>query len=444
MNCKSCSKKIKKDSAYCEECGTANHYFKESKGIPVFLRIFRAESRPRSILFFLLLITIVIFAVFGARLWGWILAIICIAAALLAPRYFKNIPYARKLNLPVAVILIVIIFIAATSFNTPGGGITAGGSSIVSKELAGGYLGNITNGQFYFNDGKNIYYSSFDRGGAAHIYKKSLKSGEATPIFDGFGWSLVVIDDWLYFSGNEGAAIDGSYNLFRIKTDGSKLERLNSIYSYGMNIYNSWIYYLRKSASGYNNELDICRCDLEGKNEEIIDSGMISSMFIFKDRLYYLKSDNIIMANPDGSGVSVLPERMAKGMATSGDKIIFITPDKSIAIMDATGSNLKEIPVEEEGTLWTINAYKDKIYYALYDANFDYSRLGYRYSVYRMNLDGSAKRKIYDSISYGVYINITDGRVFALDYAQDTELDIMTAVAIGMELDGKNPAELTR
>ena len=52
-------------------------------------------------------------------------------------------------------------------------------------------------GHYFHED--YIFYSSYDTNNESHIYSVKKDGTDLQPIFDGFGWSLVVIDDWLYF-----------------------------------------------------------------------------------------------------------------------------------------------------------------------------------------------------------------------------------------------------
>ncbi|MFA6735751.1 MAG: DUF5050 domain-containing protein, partial [Saccharofermentanales bacterium] len=142
-------------------------------------------------------------------------------------------------------------------------------TAVVSRGVRVSDLGNILNGQYYFATDDMIFYSSFDTSDKAHIYAANRDGGNLHSIFDGFGWSLVVIDDWLYFSGNQGDAIDGTYNIFRMKFDGTQIERLNDKYSYGMFLYDEYLYYM-KSAANDPNTMSVYRSALDGSNEELI------------------------------------------------------------------------------------------------------------------------------------------------------------------------------
>jgi hypothetical protein len=95
-------------------------------------------------------------------------------------------------------------------------------------------LGNIASGQFYFETEDDIFYSCYDEENNAHIYRTNKQSSTFEEIFDGFSWSLVVFDEKLYFSGNCGSKIDGTYHLYRMNLDGTELEELVPAYLYNI------------------------------------------------------------------------------------------------------------------------------------------------------------------------------------------------------------------
>ena len=73
------------------------------------------------------------------------------------------------------------------------------------------------------------------------------------------------------FSGNQGTIIDGTYNLFRMKFDGSELQKLNDKYSYGMFLYGDRLYYM-ESIDSTNTRMSISSSNLDGTNKESISS----------------------------------------------------------------------------------------------------------------------------------------------------------------------------
>lgn len=228
-------------------------------------------------------------------------------------------------------------------------------ASIVSEGVDKTDLGNILNGQYYFDDGTYVFYSSFDTLSQAHIYRQDIKTGETQSIFDGFGWSLVVNDGWLYFSGNRGTVIDGTYNLFRMKIDGSSLETLNTGYCYGMFVYQQWLYYVRQSSGG-SGVYAICRSLLDG-TEEVTIAENASNQIIIDNMLFFRDSinDTIIRANVDGSDQTVIISGSPTFFVIGNGKIVYYDSDSNIYSSEFDGSKQTLLRSAGSNPLDTIN-----------------------------------------------------------------------------------------
>lgn len=353
----------------------------------------------------------------------------------------------RKVSIPlISIIGVVVVGLLVAGgimiFGPKGGGSTVN-SSIVSKGVNTDDLGNIMNGQYYFDDGTYQYYASFDANTEAHIYKTS-KGGTATPIFDGFGWSLVVNKGWLYFSGNQGKVIDNTYNLFRMKTDGTGLETLNTGYCYGMNIYKNYLYFIsRPSADSY--ESYVYRSDLDGKNQTIVATGTIYYFIVYEKKLYYLDSSGIMYrANDDGTEPMPLSSDYIERFIIGNGKIVYTDNTGAVYHMNTDGTDVTEVAPAGAMPIASLNSYKDSIFYAEYDTNSVSGTYAYSYYLHKVNFDGSNNVQIYNSLSYGTYVNIVKDKVYVLDYAQDPVTMEMPAIAKEMDLNGQSVQELYR
>lgn len=317
-------------------------------------------------------------------------------------------------------------------------------SSQVSKGVNTDDLGNIMNGQYFFDDGTNQYYSSFDTNAAAHIYKMKKGSNTATSIFDGFGWSLVVNNNWLYFSGNAGEKIDGTYNLFRIKTDGTGLEKLNSGYCFGMNIYNNSLYYI-KTLDSKSKQYDVYKCDLDGKNEATILTGEIYNFVIYNTDLYYLNSaGDIYKAKSDGTGSTKISTEPITRFVIGNGMLVVETKTSEIKVMNPNGTSIKSVRAAGTKPIASLNSSKGQIYYAEYDTDAVGGTYAFNYYLHSIKFDGTGDKLVYQGLSYGTYVNILNNKVFVLDYAINPTTNKMPAIAKNMDLDGKNVKELFR
>ncbi len=302
-------------------------------------------------------------------------------------------------------------------------------SSQVSEGVNLDDLGNIINGQYYFDSGENIYYSSFDESGSAHIYMVS--NGVTKKIFNGFGWSFAINGDYLYFSGNEGTRIDGTYNLFKMKLDGSSYEKINDEYCFNMNFYKDWLYYVKADGTVYS----LYRSDLDGQNEiKVVQSGSYMGI-VYEDMLYYLSDNSIYKANPDGSNSELLIPSVAQFIIGMG-KFIYTDTSYNIKTSDIDGSKQEVIKYSEGNIIARINSYKDTVFYVI-GSTSPTSGYSYSYTLYSIDLDGTDNKTVYSSTSYGYYINIVNDKVYALDYNAGTSGNF-EAIIKSMNLDGSN------
>ncbi len=363
-----------------------------------------------------------------------------------APGYGAAVPKPKKPPILLICIIGVVVLgiIGAGIYYFFGNKKGWNSSFLVSHGVNTDDLGNIMNGQYYFDDGTDQYYASFDPSCAAHIYKVS--KGKTTPetIFDGFGWSLVPYNGWLYFSGNEGQKIDATYNLFRMKTDGSNLENINSNYCYGMNIYDNHLYFI-SSPSKDSEESDIYRSDLDGKNQTAVVTGQIYTFIIYEKKLYYADSnDDLYCADDDGKNAKVISSEGVYDFFFGNGKIVYENSNGDIKVMDIDGKNPKLVRAAGDKPLGALNSYKDTIYYAVYDEEEVEGTYANPYELYSIKFDGTDNKLLYNSMSYGIYVNILNDKVYVLDYAMDPNTGNMPAIARSMDLDGGNVQDLYR
>lgn len=363
------------------------------------------------------------------------------------PQQIVNVPKTKKSP------ILLIVIIGVVALGLIGGGIyyffgrSSGGtskSSIVSKGVNTDDLGNIMNGQYYFDDGTDQYYASFDTNNAAHIYKSTKGNSKTTTIFDGFGWSLVVHNGWLYFSGNEGTKIDGTYNLFRMKTDGTGLENINSGYCYGMNIYKQYLYFVSRPSKD-SSESYIYRSDLDGKNQTAVATGEIYTFILFNSNLYYTDNlGDLYMAKDDGTNAKKISTEAIDDFVIGNGKIVYQTALGAVKVMDIDGKNQKEVHPAGTKPIGSLNSYKGTIFYAEYDKDVVEGTYANNYYLHSVKFDGTNDTLVYSSLSYGIFVNTLNNKIFVLDYAKNPATGAMPAIARNMDLTGKNVQDLFR
>ncbi len=312
-------------------------------------------------------------------------------------------------------------------------------SSQVSQGVNMDDLGNIMNGQYYFDDGEQQFYSTFDESGDSHIYM--TKGGTTRSIFDGFGWSFALKGDYLYFSGNEGVKIDNTYNLFRMNLTDGTYERINTGYCFNMYFYDNYLYYVKENAEDV---YSIHRSNLDGTNEvQLVNTNSYSSI-VYEKKLYYLSDDYVYQAEPDGSNAKViLNDEVAQFIIGQG-KIIYLDLDDNIKVSDVDGKNINTVRMSDGTYISKINSYKENIFYVVYSDSYLSDRMAYPYNIYKLSMTTSSDTLVYSGVSWGYYVNIVKDKIYVLDYAQDLTINKFIAITSNMNLDGSNITRLYR
>jgi hypothetical protein len=343
-------------------------------------------------------------------------------------------------NFKVFLLFLLVLLLAGCGSNKikiPGLNVNST-SSQVSLGVNVDDLGNVMNGQYYFDSGEEEYYSTFDETGSSHIYMTKNKTTKT--IFNGFGWSFAVKDDYLYFSGNEGEVIDGTYNLFRMKKDGSSYERINTGYCFNMYFYDEWLYYGKEETE---DNYSIFRSNLDGSNETKVVPDSYNSI-IYENKLYYQSNSYVYVANPDGTNPQMILGDAVTQFIIGQGKIIYLDSYYNIKTADVDGTDIKVVRAYDGEEIIKINSYKNQIFYVKYNENYLSDRMAYQYYLYSVNMDGTNDQKVYEGVSWGYYVNIVNNNIYVLDYAQDLTINKFIAVTYRMNMDGSDINALYR
>lgn len=338
------------------------------------------------------------------------------------------------------VVIIVAFFVVVNVLGLFG---FASSSSIVSGGVDKSDLSNITLGQFVFKYGETTFYSGCEDNGAPHIYK-IVGSGAAQPIFDGFGWSLTVRDNWLYFSGSENSVLDYKYYLYRISFDGKKKEKIGEDNAFGLNVYKNLLFYVK--FSDFQNERvtdgTVWRKTVDGKDDKQIYSQYGGGLLIYKDIMYYMTNGTIYKSKTDGSDKQTVYGSDANSYVLGGGKFYINKSDGSVVSADLDGKNIKMLI---SSGVACINKYKSDLFYITYDSNSYSTASGtYTYNIHRFNLDSSSDIIVYTGNSRYFYFNVLDEKIFVLNHYFSNELSKYNIEVNYMNLDGSNIINLDK
>ncbi len=277
-------------------------------------------------------------------------------------------------------------------------------------------VGNIMNNQFYFATDKRMYYPGFDSAEKTHIYSANLDGSDRKIIFDGFGWSLVVKDDWLYFAGNPGDDLDNSYCIYRVKTDGSHYEKLNDTYSQKFFIYGEHLYFLKQFGE-YIKNYTLCRMQLDGTGEESFPNDAKQAV-AYKNKLYYNSgSGNLYRIDPDKENLTTILSNAVERFVISGDNIVYVDVWGALNICSLNGENITKIREKGAFPILSLNTYNDRIYFSESDPNsFDYNKYGYYYTIKSVNLEGNGEKELFAFYSNGIFMNLVDNKLMVFEF----------------------------
>jgi len=212
--------------------------------------------------------------------------------------------------------LIVFIFISLVGCTTANGFSAQKDDSLID---AGNNIGNLMSMGLVSCDVDNIYYN--------HISDDSIwitkldKSGNRTKLFEGDGWYLNAIEDWLYY----------------VNSDDNK----------------------------------IYRCNINGENAEKASDMEVYFLYAYQGLFYVITSTgdavhNLYTMNYDGTDLKPICDDKIVKIYISGNSIYYYTFDSektSIYKMNLDGSDKQEIKRDKDEDIYWFCVYENNIYY---------------------------------------------------------------------------------
>lgn len=210
--------------------------------------------------------------------------------------------------------------------------------------------------------GEWIYFSTYadDKG----IYRIRTDGSKLQKICDDSTLSLIVVDDWVYYIDFDVKTYKEE-KIIRIKIDGSQKNNICDDAASNMNIQNGKIYY---SNASDNNKL--YSISIDGKERKKISDDISSCINISDDWIYYINDKvkgNIYKIKSDGSNKTLVNNELCRCLNVFKDRIYYVTvnPQDTNALwnlygVDIDGSNITKYT---EGYFNNINVINGFIYY---------------------------------------------------------------------------------
>ncbi len=279
--------------------------------------------------------------------------------------------------------------------------------------------GNAVSNQIYFDAGDTAFYSCSDKNNQNHIYALDKKSGETRIIFDGFGWSFTVFDDQVYFSGNPGPVIDSTYNIYRMNTDGSGLEKINDKYSHGLFFFRGLLYFLERDERDYDYETSFHLYRMDPKTlEKQKVKDYCKNALIYKGRIYFVDSSGNVYGYDTNLQNPIVSIGYAdvKTFVISHDKFYYVDHNNNIKSCDLDGKNMVVLREHNQSNnIFSLIAYNGKLYFSELDPyDFDYDAYAYQTALWSMEFDGSGAKQLHSYRTISSFINVVGNRIYAL------------------------------
>ncbi|TYQ15321.1 UNVERIFIED_CONTAM: uncharacterized protein DUF5050 [Acetivibrio alkalicellulosi] len=270
-------------------------------------------------------------------------------------------------------------------------------STEIDHHVRGNSIGNIVNRGLVASQGEWIYYT-YDVEDKLSLLKSKVNGEEQTVLYNNVAGNINIIDDWIYFN---------SGGIFKIKTDGSELKRLNDTGGEFINVVGGWIYYA--------NNQGIYKMITDGSNEEKLTDDSARDMNIVDGWAYYSNgNDNlsIYKIRTDGSDRTKLNDDISRAINVVNDKIYYAryVDEPGLYRIDIDGENKIQIYNE---TVSTLNVVDDWIYFCktvLSPSMKDGGYLTHLGQLHKMRIDGSEVTKLDDRLSNS--INVIDDWIY--------------------------------
>ncbi|ODM25552.1 serine/threonine protein kinase [Clostridium sp. Bc-iso-3] len=198
---------------------------------------------------------------------------------------------------------------------------------------------------------------------------------------------------WLYFS-NAGS----DYNIYKVKFDGSDLQRVNVDESWFLNVCGNWLYY-----TDPNNNDNIFRIDLEGNGKTQLNDDRSWDITVSGDWIYYINESDgykLYKIKTDGTDKTKLNNDFTHGLSIKDDWLYY--SNKS------DGGKIYKINTMGKGRTRIVN--DEASYINISGEYIFYCNKSDGFKLYRVSIDGRSKNKLNDDISYN--INVLNGWVY--------------------------------
>ena len=286
-------------------------------------------------------------------------------------------------------------------------------------------------------DGWLYYKNDSDTG---RMYKMRLDASENQAIGeDIYVWWPVVVGDWIYFGSSRNKG-----QLIKVKTDGSARQVLSDDEPKFLYVMGDWAYY----STSYRTY----RVGINGGSKELLIEKHASRIRAEGDTLYY-SAAGLYRMRMDGSAPQQLSEDSPYGLYLNDGWVYFESrsDDMRLCAIRIDGSGLRRIdgstPIDGTGATQAIVAppvdtgpppsyeavdIASGYIFAIQGNTIYYRNSSDGYSIYSINTDGSAQRKISEDRAHSPVVLIGDS-IYYSNADDDKNLYMMKSDGAGRE-----------
>ncbi len=305
-----------------------------------------------------------------------------------------------------------------------------------SNSLTQSNSSNIANGQVVTNY-KGFNYMAIP--GADGIYRFEKDISKSEMILAGSFFGISIADDWIYTRSDE----TGNSGIYRVKLDGTALERLIDDHVGAINIDGIAIYYAVigsishggteakvNSQAIQNDEAKegIYRLDLITKDITCLTDDKAMYLSLDEDWIYYLnytEEGRIYKISADGKVREAIGHEAARFMVTEGEWIYYISNTGDIKRIKTDGTEEATI-LEANGIYHSINVSDDWLFIGVNSIPDGHCLMAY-------NINTTEEKLLYEG--YTQMINVIDNFIYFSSKNEYIQMNLQSAEVVTVIFD---------
>lgn len=215
------------------------------------------------------------------------------------------------------------------------------GSELQSYDAAPVKDLNIVGNQIYFLQNAKEQKEGED---FANLYRMDITGivkTEVAQIKPGFLTGCLVAGDWIFFANAE-----DDHSLYRIKTDGSDLKKLNDIQTWRLNLDDGWIFYLAETLSDNGSQIfQIHKIRPDGTEDIVLVENVGAVMLADSGWLYYTDQEgHLCRIKYDKSGYAKLTQETISSLNLDQNSLYYVLSETQMLMTSQLdGTNQKQL-----------------------------------------------------------------------------------------------------